>query len=115
MLGSNRLEEGMLNETLSTFRKNELDAVSPAQGIMLIDGWLQALQGEPNLDQLTGQLSELRTALQAAQPDGPYIRDLLVSLADQAQQVAEAPTSEGTWTGGLVSLSKILRHLGSQS
>lgn len=105
----------MLNDTLSTFRNNSHEAVSPARGVMLIDGWLQALEGDPNLDQLKGQLNELRTALQAAQPDEQYVRDLLVSLADKAQAVAEDPNSEGTWTGGLESLSKILRNLGSKS
>lgn len=105
----------MLNDTLSTFRNNNLDIISPAQGVVLIDGWLQALDGDPNLDQMKGQLNELRTALQAAQPDDHYVRDLLLSLADKAQQVAEDPNSEGTWTGGLESLSKILRGFGTQS
>lgn len=109
------LEEGMLSDTLSIFRNNSGAAVSSAQGIMLIDGWLQALAGDPNLDQLTGQLNELRTALQAAQPDELYIRDLLVSLADKTQAVAEDANSEGTWTGGLESLSKILRNFGRTS
>ncbi|MFD2935934.1 hypothetical protein [Spirosoma flavum] len=115
MMGSNILEEGMLKDTLSTFRDNSQDAISPAQGIMLIDGWLQALQGDPNLDQLTDQLNELRTALQAAKPDEQAIRELLLSLADETQEIAEAPNSEGTWTGGLESLSKILRNFGSKS
>ncbi|MBD2751622.1 hypothetical protein [Spirosoma validum] len=115
MLGSNNLEEGMLNDTLSTFRNSTQEAISPAQGVMLIDGWLQALDGDPNLDQLKGQLNELRTALQAAKPDEQYVRDLLTSLADKAQAVAEDSNSEGTWTGGLESLSKILRNLGSKS
>ena len=100
----------MLTTTLDFFRTNQGDFL-PAQGVMLIDGWLQALQSDPNLDQLTGLLGELRTALQAAQPDESYVRQLLTSLADKAQKVAEAPTSEGTWTGGLESLSKILRNL----
>lgn len=115
MLGSNRLEESMLSDTLAIFRNTSQTAPSPAQGVILIDGWLQALAGDPNLDQLKGQLNELRTALQAAQPDDPYIRELLVSLADKSQQVAEDSNSEGTWTGGLESLSKILRNFGNKS
>lgn len=98
----------MLNETLNTFRNSQAD-ISPAQGIRLLDGWLQALQGDPNLDQLKGQLGELRSALETEQPDGQYIQDLLLSLADKTQAVAEDANSEGTWTGGLESLSKILR------
>lgn len=102
----------MLNDTLKAFRDNNdsQSPVSATQGVMLLDGWLQALEGDSNIDQLKGTLNELRTALQASQPDEPYVRQLMGSLADQAQTIAEAPTSEGTWTGGLVSLSKILRR-----
>ncbi len=109
-MGSNILEERMLEDTLGIFRDGNQSGVSPAQGVMLIDGWLQALQGEPNLEQLESQLNELRTELQAAQPDSQHIRQVLLSLADQAQQVAEGPNAQGTWTGGLESLSKILRN-----
>lgn len=104
----------MLEDTLSTFRDGSQAGVSPAQGVMLIDGWLQALQSDPNLGQLQGQLNELRTELQAAQPNSQRIRLLMESLADQAQQTAEGPNAEGTWTGGLESLSKILRNFGSK-
>ena len=40
-MGTNQLEEGMLNETLTVFRDQDKETVSPAQGVMLIDGWLQ--------------------------------------------------------------------------
>ncbi len=107
-MGTNRLEEERLNETLTMFRNSQRD-ISPAQGIRLLDGWLTALQGDPNLDPIKGQLGELRAALATEQPDDPYIRALLLSLADKTQAVAEDDNSEGTWTGGLESLSKILR------
>lgn len=113
IMGSNILEERMLEDTLTTFRDSNQSGVSSAQGVMLIDGWLQALQGDPNLDRLDGQLNELRTELQMAQPNSQRIRQLMESLADQVQQVAESPHVEGNWTGGLESLSKILRNFGS--
>lgn len=108
-MGTNILEERMLEDTLTTFRNGNQAGVSPAQGVMLIDGWLQALQGDANLGSLPDQLNELRTELQAAQPNSQRIRLLMERLADQAQQTAEGPNAEGTWTGGLESLSKILR------
>jgi hypothetical protein len=111
MLGSNKLEESMLGETLNLFRGTDKADISAAQGVMLIDGWLQALDGDPNIDRIKDQLNELRTVLQSAQPDEQHLRSLLTSLADTAQEVAEGPTAEGTWTGGLESLSKILRDL----
>ncbi len=112
-MGSNILEERMLEDTLTTFRDGNQSGVSPAQGVMLIDGWLQALQGDANLEQLEFRLNELRTELQAAQPNGGQVRQLMEILADLAQQSAEAPNAEGTWTGGLESLSKILRNFSS--
>ncbi|AUD07346.1 hypothetical protein CWM47_16830 [Spirosoma pollinicola] len=115
MLGSNILEESMLTDTLKAFRDNNLTPILATQGVILLDGWLQALAGDSNMEQIQGQLNELRTALQATQPDEPYIRDLLGSLADKAQDVAEDSNSEGTWTGGLVSLSKILRSFSTNS
>jgi type II secretory pathway component PulF len=111
-MGTNILEERMLEDTLTTFQKG--DEVSVAQGVMLIDGWLQALQGDANQNQLGSQLTELRVELQSGQPNSEHIRKLLESLANQAQQAAERLTAEGTWTGGLESLSKILRNLGSK-
>lgn len=113
-MGTNILEERMLEDTLTTFRDAHQTGVSPAQGVMLIDGWLQALQGDANLDQLEGQLNELRAELQVSQPNSQRIRELLENLADQAQQVAEGPNAEGTWTGGLESMAKILRNFGSK-
>lgn len=105
----------MLEDTLGAFRANSQSGISVAQGIMLIDGWLQALQGDPNLEQLTGLLNELRAELQTAQPREQSVRELMTSLADKAQEAAEAPTAEGVWTGGLESLSKILRRWGNEA
>ena len=109
-MGSNILEERMLEDTLTTFRSGNESGVSPAQGVMLIDGWLQALQGDPNLDLLDGQLNELRAELQVARPNSRHLQQLMESLADQTEQIAEGPNAEGTWTGGLESLSQILRN-----
>jgi len=113
-MGSNILEERMLQDTLATFREGSESDISTAQGVMLIDGWLQALQGDPNLDLLDAELNELRTELQSGQPNEEHVRTLMTSLADKTQAVAEGPNSEGTWTGGLESLSKILRNFGAK-
>ncbi|WP_338875225.1 hypothetical protein WBJ53_06335 [Spirosoma sp. SC4-14] len=113
-MGTNILEERMLEDTLGAFRNDSDGGISQAQGVMLIDGWLQALEGDPNLDQIKGQLNELRDELQAPQPDHRHVRELMLSLADKTQEIAEEPVSEGVWTGGLESLSKILRSFGGK-
>ncbi len=111
MAGTNILEERMLQDTLGVFRDGNWSDVSPNQGVMLIDGWLQALQGDPNLEQIETDLANLRNELQGNQPDSGRVRDLLTSLADNTQMAAEGPSAEGTWTGGLESLSKFLRDM----
>jgi len=108
-MGTNILEERMLEDTLTTFRDVHQQGVTPAQGIMLIDGWLQAMEGDPNIDHLKDDLNALRGELQATPPNAPQIKSLMGTLATKTQQVAEAPNSEGTWTGSLELLSKALR------
>ncbi|WP_240163585.1 hypothetical protein [Spirosoma taeanense] len=111
-MGSNILEERMLEDTLVTFRDADQAGLSPAQGVMLIDGWLQALQGNPKLSQLEGSFNELRAELQASQPNNEHVRQVIERLAGQAQQAAEASGAEGNWTGNLESLAAFLRNLG---
>lgn len=107
-MGTNLLEQTMLDQTLNAFSNGGDSTVSPAQAQPLIEGWLQALQGDPNVDAIKQSLSELSGQLQAAQPDGERIRDLLLSLSTQAADIAQGPFAEGTWTGKLERVAKIL-------
>ncbi|GAB3564396.1 hypothetical protein GCM10027578_09780 [Spirosoma luteolum] len=110
-MGTNILEERMLDDTLLLLRGDQGVALNPAQGVNLIDGWLMALQGDINVGQVEGQLSQLRDLLQQPEPDAGQVKNILLALADEAQTAAEGPNAEGTWTGKLESLSKLLRSL----
>ncbi|PRY41045.1 hypothetical protein CLV58_106232 [Spirosoma oryzae] len=112
-MGSNILEERMLEDTLLLFQGGKATDMTAAQGVNLIDGWLLALQTDINVGQVEEQLSQLRDELQNPQPDEATVKGLLRSLADETQAAAEGPNAEGTWTGKLESLSKILRQFGS--
>ncbi len=103
----------MLEDTLLLFQGGNATDLTAAQGVNLIDGWLMALQSDLNIGQVGEQLSQLRDELQSPQPDEATVKSLLRSLADETQAAAEGPNAEGTWTGKLESLSKILRHFGS--
>ncbi|MBD2702957.1 hypothetical protein IC229_20085 [Spirosoma sp. BT702] len=111
MLSSNTYEQNVLSDTLALFRNSDGYMLTPSQGVLLIDSWLQVLEGDPNIDEIKGQLDELRTAIQAEQPDTLYIGSLLNSLAEKSENIASDDNSEGTWTGGLVSLARILRNV----
>lgn len=101
----------MLEDTLTTFRGHDYSDISPAQGIMLVDGWLQALAGDPNLAAIKGGLTELHEELNDSHINPARVQNLLLNLADHTEAVASGPTAEGTWTGKLESISKLLRKL----
>ncbi|MCY7358888.1 MAG: hypothetical protein LH609_15805 [Rudanella sp.] len=113
-MGTNILEQRMLEDTLETFQADDYSSVTPAQGVMLIDGWLQALENDPHLESVQTALNQLRKQLNSPTPDRSEVKSLLALLADQAQEIAQGPSAEGQWTGGLQSMGVILREFSNQ-
>ncbi|OIN56030.1 hypothetical protein BLX24_26960 [Arsenicibacter rosenii] len=103
----------MLDDTLTLFRENESSAISSAQGVMMIDGWLQALDKDANLGHIKDGLTALRNHLNAGHPDPGKVRELMGQLANQVEDVAQGPYSQGQWTGGLQSMAQIIRQFGN--
>ena len=111
MGGTNENEQQMLDMTLGTFR-GDLSVLPDVQaGQTLINGWLDALRGDANVQVGEEKLMQLQSLLQSDQPDRNEIRDVLGTLSTEAKRHAEAPTSEGTWTGKLESLSILLNNV----
>jgi hypothetical protein len=108
-MGTNILEQRMLEDTLETFQADNYESVTPEQGVMLIDGWLQALENDPNVESVQLNLNQLREQLNSPMPDRAVVKDLLVQMASQVQEIAQGPSAEGQWTGGLQSMGVILR------
>ncbi len=113
-MGTNLPEQHMLDQTLDAFTNGSPSAIAPAQASALIDGWLKALQGDPNVDTIKQALQSLHDQLQRAQPDADRIRELLLDMAGRAADIAQGPNAEGTWTGKLERLSKILDQFGRE-
>lgn len=113
-MGTNILEQRMLEDTVEVFQDKAYAAVTAAQGVMLIDGWLQALENDSNVESVQLALNQLREQLNSPTPDRNEVKRLLNQLSRQVQEVAQAPTSEGTWTGGLQSMGIILREFSEQ-
>jgi hypothetical protein len=114
VMGTNILEQRMIEDTLDFFQGNDGLEVTHAQGVMLIDGWLQALERDANVDKIRNDLTLLREELNGTTPDPDTIKTLLVQLADEAQDMAQRPFSEGMWTGRLQSMSELLRNFSNQ-
>jgi len=111
-MGSNILEQSMIDDTLVLFRDGNQSDVSASQGVMLIDGWLQALDKDPHLDHLKQDLTALRNHLNTGNPDANTIRELMGRLANQAEDAAQGVYAEGQWTGRLQSMAQIIRNFG---
>jgi len=113
-MGTNILEQRMLEDTLETFQADAYSSVTPAQGVMLIDGWLQALENDPNVEAVQQALAELREQLNRPTPDRKEVKSLLILLSDQVKEIAQGPSAEGQWTGSLQSMGVILRDFSNQ-
>ena len=113
-MGTNILEQRMLEDTLETFHADDFSSVTPAQGVMLIDGWLQALENDANVESVQMNLSQLREQLNSPTPDLAVVKNLLGQLADQVQNMAQGSSAEGQWTGSLQSMGVILRDFSNQ-
>lgn len=111
---SNILEQRMLEDTLETFQTDDYSSVTPAQGVMLIDGWLQALENDPNVESVQMNLAELREQLNSPTPDRSTVKHLLNQLASQVQDIAQGNWLEGPWTGGLQSMGVILHDFSNK-
>ncbi len=114
IMGTNILEQRMLEDTLETFQVDDYSSVTPAQGVMLIDGWLQALENDPNVEPVQTALNQLREQLNSPNPNRDEIKSLLSLLANKVQEIAQGPSAEGQWTGGLQSMGVILRDFSNQ-
>ena len=113
-MGTNLPEQNMLDQTLNAFLDGGNSAITPAQALPLVEGWLQALRGDPNVDDINQSLTALSDQLRATQPDADRIRDLLTGMAARAAEVAQGPFAEGTWTGKLERMAKLLTEFSQQ-
>lgn len=57
------LEQRMLTDTLGAFGDGNSIAISPERGILLIEGWLNALRGDVGTERIRAELETLRDDL----------------------------------------------------
>ena len=103
------LEQRMLEDTLETFQTDDYPSVTPAQGVMLIDGWLQALENDLNVEAMQTALNTLREQLNSPAPDRNEVKNSLIQLADQIQDSVRGLSPEHQLTDSLQRMGVILR------
>lgn len=105
----------MLTDTLGAFSEGSSVVISPERGILLIEGWLNALQGDTGAERVRAELEALRNNLSSGTIDGNLIRHLLLSMASHTTTLAGEPSAAtGQLPDQLRQLATTLRNFSSQ-
>lgn len=112
------LEQRMLTDTLGAFGEGSGVIISPERGILLIEGWLNALRGDVGAERVRAELETLRDNLASGNPDGNMIQHLLLSMASHTDAFAGEPSepsaADGQTSNQLRQLASALRNFSSQ-
>lgn len=104
----------MLTDTLGAFGDGSSLVISPERGILLIEGWLNALRGDVGAERIRTELETLRDDLASGEPDGNMIRHLLLSMASHTAVLAGEPSVNDGQADQLRQLANVLRNFSSQ-
>lgn len=104
----------MLTDTLGAFGEGSATTLSPDRGILLLEGWLNALRGDVGAERIVAELGMLRDHLKSGQLDGDKIRHLLLSLASHTSALSHEPSADGATSAQLQHLVQALRNFSSQ-
>jgi hypothetical protein len=109
------LEQRMLTDTLGAFGEGSTGVIAPDHGLLLVEGWLNALQGDVGAERVRAELETLRDNLASGKPDGNMIRHLLLSMASHTSTLAGEPSvADGQMASQLRQLANALRNFSSQ-
>ncbi|MFD2571079.1 hypothetical protein ACFSUS_10570 [Spirosoma soli] len=108
------LETRMLADTLGAFGEGSASTISPERGILLLEGWLNALRGDVGAERIVAEAGVLRDHLKSGNIDGDTVRHLLINMASHTLAISNEPSVDGTTSGRLKQLASALRNFSSQ-
>lgn len=107
----------LVTTTINAFNGDAV-AISPMDGISLIDSWITALRDtDQSTNPVASGLSDLKAELQSGNPDGTQIQQILEELVDEVKVAADsAETDVQASLNALVeALSGFSQQLGGSS
>ncbi len=104
----------MLNDMLGAFGEGHTTVVSAEQGILLLEGWINALQGDIGAERILDELRQLRDQIKSDHCDNDKVRHLLLSLASHTSAISHEPRVDPATADQLKQLVNILRNFSSQ-
>lgn len=108
------LEHRMLNDTLGAFGDGRNVQLSAEQGILLLEGWLNALPGDVGAERILAEITALRDHLKSGHLDSEKIRHWLLSMASHTLTLSHEPPVDGTTANQLHQLATALRNFTNQ-
>ncbi|WP_460914640.1 hypothetical protein [Spirosoma areae] len=108
------LERRMLTDTLGAFGDGINKTMSAEQGILLLEGWLNALPGDVGAERIMAELTALRDHLKTGRFDGEKIRHLLLAMASHTSALSHEPIVDGRTASQLQELANALRNFSNQ-
>ena len=108
------LEHRMLTDTLGAFGAENQAHISAERGILLLEGWLNALPGDVGAERIMAEIGTLRDHLKTGEYDGEKIRHLLLSMASHTTILSHEPTVDPKTAGQLSQLASALRNFTNQ-
>ncbi|MVM33007.1 hypothetical protein GO755_23400 [Spirosoma sp. HMF4905] len=108
------LEHRMLNDTLGALGDGSHATLTAEQGILLLEGWLNALPGDVGAERILAEVTALRDHLKTGHPDGEKIRHWLLSMASHTLALSHEPSVDATTERQLKQLATALRSFTNQ-
>lgn len=108
------LEHRMLTDTLGALGEGSATTISPDRGILLLEGWLNALRGDVGAERILSELGILRDHLLSGHLDSEKIRHLLLNMASHTSSIAHEPSVDKSTSDQLKQLANALRNFSSQ-
>ncbi|GAB3510214.1 hypothetical protein GCM10027341_48370 [Spirosoma knui] len=108
------LEHRMLTDTLGAFGEGSTTTISPERGILLLEGWLNALRGDVGAERILSEVGQLRDHLTSGNLDTDVIRQLLINMASHTLAISNEPMVDMNTTQQLKQLADSLRNFSSQ-
>jgi hypothetical protein len=108
------LEHRMLTDTLGAFGEGSTATISPDQGILLLEGWLNALRGDVGAERIVSEAGQLRDHLASGNLDNNVIRQLLINMASHTLALSHEPKIDSSTAQQLKQLATALRNFSSQ-
>lgn len=104
----------MLTDTLGAFGEGSATILSPEQGLLLLEGWLNALRGDAGTERIQSEMTELRNHLRSGNVDAEKIGRLLLNMASHTATLADQPSTGESTGHQLRQLANALRNFSSQ-